>query len=107
MKLLIDENLPKKLKSELTDFDAFTVHDMNWTGMKNGELLKSMIDHDFQVLLTFDKNLQYQQNFEKYPISVFILSAIDNTFSNLFPLLEIIKQQLQTEPKPGPTIIKE
>jgi predicted nuclease of predicted toxin-antitoxin system len=63
MKLLLDENLPKKLKNDFSEYVMFTVREKGWTGKTNGELLKLMIDENFDALLTFDKNLQHQQNF--------------------------------------------
>ncbi|MEN9599724.1 MAG: hypothetical protein RL596_2043 [Bacteroidota bacterium] len=83
MKLLLDENLPKQLKIDFPNHQVFTVADMGWTGIKNGQLLQLMIDNKFDAFLTFDKNLQYQQNFTKYSIAVFVLSAKINTYKEL------------------------
>ena len=83
MKLLLDENLPKKLKLDFISHDVFTVREMNWQGIKNGELLKLMVNDKFDALLTFDKNLQYQQNFSKYTLTVFVLQAHINTYDVL------------------------
>ena len=63
MKLLLDENLPKRLKLDFPEHGVYTVRDKGWNGIKNGELLKLMIEDSFDALLTFDKNLQHQQNF--------------------------------------------
>ncbi|WP_421871491.1 DUF5615 family PIN-like protein [Marinoscillum sp.] len=106
MKLLIDENLPKRIKLDFPEHEIFTVHDMGWNSKKNGELLKLMLEQDFEVLLTFDRNLQYQQNFTKYPIAVFVLNADDNAYLTLEPLIPIINQHLNIDLKPGPTEIK-
>jgi hypothetical protein len=65
MKLLLDENLPKKLKADFTGHQIFTLRDKGWLGIKNGQLLQLMLADSFDALLTFDKNLQYQQNFKK------------------------------------------
>ena len=65
MRLLLDENLPKRLKQDFPGHEIYTVADRQWTGKQNGELLKLMLDNDFAALLTFDKNLQHQQNFEE------------------------------------------
>ncbi len=73
MKILIDENLPVKLKSELAGYDALTVHDMTWDSFSNGELLKSAEEAGFDVLITSDKNLKYQQNLSKLRISIVVL----------------------------------
>ncbi|RYE90557.1 MAG: hypothetical protein EOO37_02685 [Cytophagaceae bacterium] len=75
MRLLLDENLPKQLKQDFPEHEIFTVRDKGWNGIKNGELLKLMLAVDFQALLTFDKNLQHQQNSEKYTLTVFVLNA--------------------------------
>jgi predicted nuclease of predicted toxin-antitoxin system len=74
MRLLFDENLPKKLKQDFTEFEINTAAEMGWAGKTNGELLKFMISEKFDALLTFDKNLQHQQNFKKYSLTVFVLS---------------------------------
>lgn len=61
MKILIDESLPRCLKRILTDHETRTVQEMGWNGIKNGELLK-LAEPDFEVFLTADKNIRYQQN---------------------------------------------
>ena len=106
MKLLIDENLPKLLKTDFIAYDIFTVADMGWNSKKNGELLKLMLSEGFEVLLTFDKNLQYQQNFAKYPICVLVLNAEYNTYQTLKSLIPAIHKHLNTKIKSGPTEIK-
>jgi len=63
MKLLLDENLPKRLKLDFTEHEIYTVRDKGWNGIKNGQLLKLLIENQFDALFTFDKNLSYQQNF--------------------------------------------
>ena len=103
MKLLIDENLPKRLKLEFPENKVFTVNDVGWNSKKNGVLLKLMMENGFDVLLTFDKNLQYQQNFTKYPISVLIVNASDNTFKTISPLIPKINKLLKIGLKIGPT----
>lgn len=106
MRLLLDENLPKRLKLNFPDHEAFTVRDKGWNGINNGELLKLMLSDDFDALQTFDKNLQHQQNFSKYPITVFVLTAFNNTYELLSPLTiqvdEILKEKKLV---PGPIVI--
>jgi hypothetical protein len=79
-KLLLDENLPKKLKLDFPEHEIYTVSDKVWNSKKNGELLKLMLEEGYNVLHTFDKNLQFQQNFLKYPIAVIVLNAQDNAY---------------------------
>jgi len=101
MKLLLDENLPKRLIQDLAPYQAYSVRQMGWNGKKNGELLKLMLENEFTALLTFDKNLQHQQNFDKYTIAVIVLNAKSNsylTLKELVPkLLEILKGGLENK----------
>jgi hypothetical protein len=106
MRLLLDENLPKRLKEEFREHDIYTAADKGWTGISNGKLLGLLIENKFDALLTFDKNLQYQQNFSKYSISVLILTAPDNSYLTLKSLVPEIKRVLLTALKSGPTEIK-
>ncbi len=107
MKLLLDENLPKRLKKDFPEFDIFSIHDKFWNGKTNGELLKLMLEENFTVLVTFDKNLQFQQNFTRYTISVLVLNAPDNSYNTLKILVPKIKEVLSKELKPGPIEIRE
>ena len=106
MKLLLDENLPKKIIADFPSHEVVTVLDMGWNGIKNGPLLQLMLENGFQALLTFDKNLQHQQNLKKYTVTVFVLSAINNTYVELNKLTPKIHSYLNAETLPiGPIII--
>jgi hypothetical protein len=102
MKLLPDENLPKRLKSDLINHEVYTRAEMNWAGVTNGKLLELLVANSVDALLTFDKNLQYQQNFKRYSMSVLVLSASDNRYQTLKPLMEKVKQLLVGNLSPGP-----
>ncbi len=106
MKLLLDENLPKKLKLDLQIHEVYTVSDKKWNGIKNGELIKLLLAENFDALLTFDKNMEYQQNFVKYPIAVFVLNAQDNTYETLRELAANILQMLEKPLSNGVSQIK-
>lgn len=96
MKMLLDENLPKKLKAGFeAAHDVFTVADMGWQAKKNGELLGLMIMHGFEALVTMDKNLQYQQNIGKFPIKLIVLDAPNNKLETLRPLVVKLLQMVQ------------
>ena len=107
MKLLLDENIPKKLKNDLSKFEVFTVQEMGWNGKQNGELLELMISNGFKVLITADKNLQNQQNFKKYPIPVLTLNVKLLTYQNMVILLPELRRLLNEKLPNGPTIISE
>ncbi len=107
MRLLLDENLPKRLKKGFPDQEIYTVRDKGWNGIKNGQLLQLMSEEDFNALLTFDKNLQHQQNFQKYTITIFVLSALNNTYIELTKLSPKVHEYLsQNILSSGPIIIK-
>jgi Domain of unknown function (DUF5615) len=97
MKLLLDENLPKRLKEDFSNHEIYSIRDKGWNGVKNGELLKLMIAEKFDALLTFDKNLRYQQNLNKYTISVFDYNTYANTYEALSPLSYKILNYLKEE----------
>jgi predicted nuclease of predicted toxin-antitoxin system len=106
MKLLLDENLPKRLKTDFPDHEIYTVRELGWNGIKNGQLLQLMLENNFDALLTFDKNLQHQQNFKKYTIAVFVLSASNNTYIELTKLSQKVDRYLNQEVLPiGPILI--
>ena len=106
MKLLLDENVPRQLKRDITDYEVFTVREKGWNGKQNGELLQLMLVDEFNVFITADKNLQHQQNFKKYPIPVVVLSAYRTTYEYFKPLVPKLKEVLKTDLPNGPTIIK-
>jgi predicted nuclease of predicted toxin-antitoxin system len=106
MKLLLDENLPKRLKEDFPDHFVITVREMGWNGIKNGELMTLMKKSNFDCFLTFDKNLLHQQNLSKYPFAVFILSAPINTYEMLKPLAgKVNKMMLDKAFLIGPNLI--
>jgi predicted nuclease of predicted toxin-antitoxin system len=87
MKLLLDENLPHKLRHEIPGHDCFTVAYMRWGGIENGELLALAASKGFDALLTKDANLQYEQNLVNLPIAVVVLRATSNDLDDIRPLL--------------------
>ncbi|HZH38138.1 MAG TPA: DUF5615 family PIN-like protein [Flavisolibacter sp.] len=97
MKLLLDENLPVKLKYRFLDagFEAFTTKDREWLGKENGELLQLLIENNFTTFITFDNSLSFQQNFIRYPIQVVVLIAKDNTYDTIMEFFSAIIEKLK------------
>jgi predicted nuclease of predicted toxin-antitoxin system len=77
VKVLLDENLDHRLRKLLGAHEVYTVDYMNWAGLKNGELLSVAEAEGFDVFLTGDKNLAYQQNLAGQRMAIVTLSAID------------------------------
>jgi predicted nuclease of predicted toxin-antitoxin system len=86
MKLLIDECLPRALKRLFGEHVCQTVQEMKWRGKKNGELL-SLAERDFDVLVTIDQGMQYEQNLANRKIAVLVLRAPSNQIEDLEPIL--------------------
>jgi predicted nuclease of predicted toxin-antitoxin system len=95
MKILLDESLPRKLRSDFgSEHEVWTVRDKGWLGKKNGELLKLMIADNFELFITVDKNLPYQQNLDRLPLTIFVLNAKDNRRSSLQKLIPLVFERI-------------
>jgi predicted nuclease of predicted toxin-antitoxin system len=86
MKILFDECLPKRLKKEMHGHSIKTAQEMGWAGKSNGELLTLIAAH-FDAFITADRNLVFQQNPKKLKVTVFVLHAASNRYSDLKPLI--------------------
>lgn len=75
MKVLLDENLPHQLRTNLPGHDVSTVRYLGWNGLKNGELVRAAESAGFEVFLTSDQNLSYQQNLRDRSIGMVTLTA--------------------------------
>jgi predicted nuclease of predicted toxin-antitoxin system len=87
VRVLLDESLPRTLVGHLSSVAVETVYDRGWSGLKNGELLQRASE-SFDVFLTADQNLPYQQNLVGHGIRVIVLAAVTNRAVDLLPLLE-------------------
>jgi predicted nuclease of predicted toxin-antitoxin system len=74
MRILIDECLDWRLSRALSDHHCLSVHQMKWGGLTNGKLLEKA-HHEFDVFLTGDTNLRFQQNLTNLKIAVIVLEA--------------------------------
>ena len=100
MRVLLDEQLPRRLVRELTGHDVRTVQQQGWAGFQNGEILRRAADEGFQVFLTGDRNLQFQQNLVRARIDVVILVAPSNKIEDLLPLVPRAIEAINAS-KPG------
>jgi len=84
MRILIDECAPKALKNYLTNrgHECRTVQEAGWSGKQNGELL-SLAEAVFDVLVTIDTNLRYQQNLAGRRIAIVVLLSSSNRIEHL------------------------
>ncbi len=92
MRILLDENLPRKLKWSL-EAEAITVPERGWGGVKNGQLLRQAAT-EFDVMLTMDRGIEYQQNLAGLNLYLIVLSAVSNDIDDLLPLVPAINAAL-------------
>jgi predicted nuclease of predicted toxin-antitoxin system len=99
MKILLDESLPLKLKYDFgEEHEIWTVREKSWLGKKNGELLRLMTEDKFELFITVDKNLPYQQNLKSIPLTIVVLRAKDNRYKTLRLLIpKIFLTMLESE----------
>ena len=93
MRLLLDECMPRPLKRDLAAHEVKTVQEMGWTGTKNGALLRLAAPH-FDVLLTVDQGIEYQQDLSNLSMCVVVLVAASNDVDDLRPLIREVTQVL-------------
>ncbi|HEV1996241.1 MAG TPA: DUF5615 family PIN-like protein [Candidatus Acidoferrum sp.] len=101
MRILIDECAPRALKRHLINHghECLTVQESGWSGKQNGELL-SLAEISFDVLVTVDTSLRYQQNLSGRRIAVVILQSSSNRLGHLrqyFPACVLAIEKI----KPG------
>ncbi len=94
MRILLDENLPRKLKQAFPGHLVTTVGEMGWSGKRNGDLL-NLAEEVFEVLVTVDKGIQYQQNFTDRQLILVTLIVVHNKIQYLLPLIPKVLKQLQ------------
>lgn len=95
MRLLLDECVTRYVKRDLAEHDVMTIEEAGLKGLKNGVLLRHIAGR-FDVLITVDKNIPYQQNTGELSVAILMLLAKSNAYAHLSPLmpqtLEALKQ---------------
>lgn len=94
MRVLLDEQLPVSLAAELRGHEIDTVAGLGWQGITNGELLRRA-SGQFDVLLTMDRNIEFQQNLTLLPFGIIVLTATSNRMAHLQPLVPAILSALE------------
>jgi hypothetical protein len=97
MRILLDESLPNPIRSMLMGHVVRTVVECGWEGVSNGKLL-ALAAASFDVMLTADRNIKYQQNLKTLPVAVVVLVTPDGllpSFQQLVPKLLVALSQLK------------
>ena len=98
MRVLLDECVDARLAASLTTVDVRTVADRGWVGISNGQLL-ALAAAEFDVFVTVDRNLSFQQHLPKYKIAVILLRAKTNRIADLEVLVPNLIAALSTPKK--------
>jgi hypothetical protein len=106
VRILLDECLPKALKRTLIGHEVRTAPECGWAGKRNGELLRLAV-REFDVFLTADRKLQYQQNLSAFDLAVVVLLARSNSMVRLRPLIPKVLNTLSSAEKRRATMISE
>ena len=96
MRILLDEQLPRRLTRALPGHDVHTTQQQGWSGVTNGGLLRRAAAAGFEIFLTADRNLQFQQNLTGSPLAVIVLVARSNKLEDLLPLVPSILALIPT-----------
>ena len=86
MKVFVDECVDWRLARDIVGHEVNTARDMGWLTIKNGELL-ALAASEFEVFVTVDRNLSFQQNLPAFAIAVIVLRAPSNRLTDLKPLV--------------------
>jgi hypothetical protein len=104
MKLLLDECIDRRLIREFVGYDIKIVPQMGWSGVKNGKLL-TLAQKEFDVFITVDRNLSFEQNLLKFDIAVIVLQTRSNRLADLKLLVPNILAVLDTATKGKATLV--
>lgn len=99
MRILLDACVPERLKRELSGHEVWTAREKGWSRLPDGALL-NMAAGAFEVFLTVDANLPFQQNLSLRPFAVIVLRAKSNRLVDILPLIPALMRALG-EVRPG------
>lgn len=86
MRVLLDECVDARLAPYIVGYQARTVHDQGWGGITNGKLL-ALAQQDFDVFITVDRDLTFQQHLPKYGLAVILIQSRSNRLADLLPFV--------------------
>jgi hypothetical protein len=98
VKILLDHCVPKTFRHELPQHEVSTAREMGWEALKNGDLLDKAQKSGFEIFITVDQNVRYQQNLKSRAIAVCVLISDGITIEKLrvlVPKLEVVLPAVQ------------
>jgi Domain of unknown function (DUF5615) len=98
VKLLLDECIDRRLAKEINEHEVVTVPEAGWASVQNGKLLR-FAQEQFDVFITVDRNLAFQQHLSQFKIAVIVLEAKTNSLKDLRLLIPQLQRILSAAPK--------
>lgn len=95
LQVLLDENVDRLLTSHFhSDFEVTTVPEQGWAGLSDGDVLQRA-EARFDVLVTMDQSLPYQQNLAAFELAVVVLKAASNAFPKVVQLMPKVNEEIR------------
>ena len=104
MRIILDGNLPTALATLLAGHVVHTIHERRWSDLNNGALL-SAVSAEYEVFVTLDLSMRYQQNLRGRPVAIIVLRAHSNRIADLEPLVPRLLAVLSTAPRGEATVV--
>jgi hypothetical protein len=99
--------MPRKLRGDIPEYAVRTVQEEGWAGLKNGELLRAVTSSAaFDVFVTVDQRLRYQQNIGLLSVGVVVIETFDTTLVNLRTMLPQLRAAIEDTPPGTITVVK-
>ena len=106
MRVLLDENIDRLLKPLFAPmFAVVTVRERGWDGKQNGDLLRAAAA-EFDVFVTMDRNLPYQQNLKMLKLAIVVIRASSNAFSQVAPLMPKVNAAIRVAQAGAATTVR-
>jgi predicted nuclease of predicted toxin-antitoxin system len=104
MKILLDECVDRRFGRELEGHVVRTVPQMNWAGIKNGELM-ALAAANFDIFITVDRNLSYQHDISKFDIAMLVIHSVSNRLEDLKPFAKLVIASLDAPVNGSATVL--
>ena len=92
MRILLDHDVPQPLRHHLQDHETHTAAYRGWDGLRNGDLLEAAVDAGYDLLITCDQRMRYQQNLALYDITV--ITVMGGRWPHIRQNLDLIRDAL-------------
>ena len=96
MRVLVDQCLPRHLAAEVSGHEATTARAQRWLGLRNGVLLRTAVNAGFEVFITNDSSIEFQQHVKRIGIAVIALVGFRNRMQDRRPVVVAILDELTT-----------